>query len=47
MDNVILKCVKKMHQKIKLKDYQKSFIFKLRPKDIIYFIGNYIYIKRK
>ena len=39
-----------MHQKIKLKDYQKSFIFKLRPKDykdIIYFIENYIYVKRK
>jgi hypothetical protein len=50
MDNVILKCVKKMHQKIKLKDYQKTLISKLRPKnykEIIYFIENYMYIKRK
>lgn len=39
-----------IHERIKLKDYQKSFIFKLRPKDykdIIYFIENYMYIKRK
>ena len=39
-----------MHQKIKLKDYQKSFIFKLRPKDykdIIYFMENYIYMLKE
>ena len=39
-----------MNQKIKLKDYQKFFIHKLRPKDykeIIYFIENYMCIKRK
>ena len=39
-----------MYQKIKLKDYQKILISKLRPKDykeIIYFIENYMCIKRK
>lgn len=39
-----------MYQKIKLKDYQKALISKLRPKDykkIIYFIENYMCIKRK
>lgn len=39
-----------MHQKIKLTDYQKFFIFKLRPedyKDIIYFMENYIYMLKE
>ena len=38
-----------MHQKIKLKDYQKFFIFKLRPKDYlqeIEFIEKYVRIKK-
>lgn len=39
-----------MYQKIKLTGYQKTLISKLRPKDykeIIYFIENYMCIKRK
>lgn len=39
-----------MYQKIKLMDYQKILISKLRPKnykEIIYFIENYMCIKEK